>query len=112
MKRELLYSVEYLEFAEGASKRTKDKLSYAIEMLQNMDVISTKFVKHLTNTEFYELRISVDNEIRVILFTVDNDNINLSRQIVFLNGFTKKSTKDYQREIERAITILQKTIQL
>jgi len=112
MKRELSYTAEYLEFFESANKRTKDKLNYAIEILRSMDVISTKFVKKLVNTDFYELRVSVDNEVRVILFTVDNDNINSARQVILLNGFVKKSTGDYEREVERAITILKNNIPL
>ena len=55
---------------------------------------------------FFELRVSVDNEIRVILFAVDNDNINLATNVILLNGFVKKSTKDYDKEITKAINIL------
>lgn len=72
--------------------------------------IPTKFVKKLSNTDFYELRISVENEIRVILFSCDNDNINLANKIIFLNGFVKKSTKDYGAEVAIAINILKKAL--
>ena len=71
-------------------------------------LIPTRFVKKLTDTDFYELRISVDNEIRVILFSADNENINLTSSIILLNGFVKKSTKDYDKEITKAINILRK----
>ena len=40
------------------------------------------------------MRVSVDNEVRVILFAADSDNINLATRIIFLNGFIKKGTKD------------------
>lgn len=68
--------------------------------------LSSKFVKKLVGTDFFELRVSVDNEIRVILFAVDNDNINLATSVILLNGFVKKSTKDYDKEITKAINIL------
>ena len=55
----------------------------------------TKFVKKLVGTDFFELRVSVDNE-----------NINLATSIILLNGFVKKSTKDYEKEITKAINIL------
>lgn len=55
----------------------------------------TKFVKKLVGTDFFELRVSVDNE-----------NINLATRIILLNGFVKKSTKDYEKEITKAINIL------
>lgn len=67
-------------------------------------------MKKLTNTDFYELRISVDNEIRVILFAADNENINLATNIILLNGFVKKGTKDYDKEIEKAINILRRLL--
>ena len=42
------------------------------------------------------MRVSVNtNEYRTILFAVDNDNIILSKKVLLLNGFLKKSTKDY-----------------
>lgn len=110
MKRELIYSQEYLEFVETSPMRTKEKLLYATSILESITPIPTKFVKKLTNTDFYELRISVDNEIRIILFAVDNDNINLATTIIFLNGFIKKSTKDYNTEVVKAINILRRSL--
>ena len=56
------------------------------------------------------MRVSVDNEIRVILFAVDNDNINLATTVILLNGFVKKSTKDNDREKTKAINILRSLI--
>lgn len=52
------------------------------------------------------MRISVNNEVRIILFSADNENINLAKCIIFLNGFIKKSTKNYEKAIDRAINIL------
>lgn len=106
MKRELIYSPDYIEFVQNSSMRIQEKLRYATSILESTSSIHTKFVKKLTNTDFYELRISVENEVRVILFAADNNNINLATSIIFLNGFVKKSTKDYKREIAKAINIL------
>ena len=98
-------------FINAANKaNTGTKLKYAATILESLENIPTKFVKKLSNTYFYELRISVDNEIRIILFSIDNDNINLSTRILFLNGFIKKSTKDYKREINKAETILRRLL--
>ena len=110
MKRELIYSQEYLEFVQSSSKRTQEKLLYATSIFESVTPVPVKFVKKLTNTAFYELRISVDNEIRVILFAVDNENINLATSVIFLNGFIKKSTKDYEKEIIKAINILRNVL--
>ncbi len=110
VKRELIYSPEYAEFVQGANPRTREKLRYAVAILETVPLIPTKFVKKLVNTDFYELRVSVDNEVRVILFSADNDNIGLATNIVLLNGFVKKSTKDYDKEIVKAINILRRVL--
>lgn len=68
--------------------------------------LSKKFVKKIVNSDFYELRVSVDNEIRVLLFSANNENINLATEIIVLNGFIKKSSKDYDKQIKKAYNIL------
>lgn len=106
MKRNLILSPAFKEFEQSANPRTREKLRYAISILETVCPVPVKFVKKLVGTDFFELRVSVDNEIRVILFAVDNDNINLATNIILLNGFVKKSTKDYDKEITKAINIL------
>lgn len=99
-----------MAFERGVNQRTREKLRYATTLLETISPIPTKFVKKLTNTDFYELRVSVDNEVRIILFAIDSDNINLARRVVFLNGFIKKSTRDYSNEVTKAIHILRKLL--
>lgn len=108
--RQLIYSPEYLEFLKNCTPRMREKLLYATSILQTIAQIPSKFVKKLSNTHFYELRISAENEVRVILFATGNENINLASQIVFLNAFVKKSTKDYKQEIQKAMNILRKQL--
>ena len=68
-----------------------------------------KWDTHLQNTDLYEMRVSVgNNEYRTILFAVDKSNIIESTKIVLLNGFLKKSTKEYRKQIELAQSILKK----
>lgn len=111
MRRELIYSTEYMEFADSLSENEQEKMLYAVIVLGTLKSLSTKFVKKLINTVFYELRISVlDKELRVVLFPVDSENINLASRIVMLNGFVKKSTKDYDKEIRKAVNILKRVL--
>ncbi|MBQ6311359.1 MAG: type II toxin-antitoxin system RelE/ParE family toxin [Bacteroidales bacterium] len=108
--RQLIYSAEYLDFFKNSSPRTREKLLYATSILETLVQIPPKFVKKLKNTVFYELRISSENEVRVILFATGNENINQASQIVFLNAFVKKSTKDYRQEIQKAVNILRRQL--
>ena len=70
-------------------------------------MVNEKFVKKLENTIFYEIRISVGfNEYRTIIFLVNSENLIQSTEILLLNSFLKKDTKDYKKAIQKAQTIL------
>lgn len=95
------------EFYATLSDKVQEKVDYVSNILIQKKVVSTKFVKKLENTEYYEMRISVGNEYRVILFTIDHPNFIEATQVLLLNGFIKKSTKDYKKQIEIADKIIQ-----
>ncbi len=86
------------------------KIDYAVALIIHMKVVSTKFVKKLEGTYFYEMRISVDKEYRIILFAVDKENFIEAEQILLLNGFVKKSKKDYKRQIAIAEKIIKEEL--
>ena len=107
MIRELYFSEEFWTFYNKQQDRVKHKFDYVISIIQTEEVITTKFVKHLKNTDLYEMRISVGtNEYRTVLFAMDNNNIILARNILVLNAFLKKSEKDYKKQVEVAKNIL------
>lgn len=106
MNRIIRYTEEYRQFKSTLNKRAIEKLDYCIFILQSEMPLSQKFVKKVVSSDFYELRVTVDNEIRVILFSVDNSNISLATEIIVLNGFVKKSNKDYDKQIRKAYNIL------
>ena len=105
--RELYFSDEFVEFYSMIQDKVKVKFEHTMDIIRTEYVLSTKFVKHLENKNLYEMRVSVNtNEYRTILFAVDNDNIILSKKVLLLNGFLKKSTKDYSKQIKIAERIL------
>lgn len=104
--RTILRSLEFDEFYNSLPVNVQTKIEYAMNIISEIKVVNSKLIKKLVDTDFYELRISVGNEYRIILFTIDHENFIESEQLLLLNGFLKKSTKDYKREIERARLIL------
>ena len=104
--RTMIRSAEFDEFYNSLPSNVQNKVKYAMNVIAEIKVVNTKLVKKLIDTDFYELRISVGNEYRVILFTIDHENFIEAEQILLLNGFMKKSTKDYKKEIEKAEQIL------
>lgn len=104
--RTMIRSTEFDEFYNTLPQSVQSKVKYAMNVLAEIKVVNTKLVKKLVDTDFYELRISVGNEYRVILFTIDHENLIEATRILLLNGFIKKSTKDYKKEIDKAQQIL------
>lgn len=107
MERIIYKTAAYDSFYNSLNIRAKKKVDYIFEHIRTEKNISTKFVKNLINTDFYEMRISVDNEYRIILFTIDNENFINANEIVLLNGFIKKSTADYDKQIQIAQKIME-----
>lgn len=104
--RNTILTDEFNAFYDALPSKAKAKMDYAMDVLAKITVVNTKLAKKLVGTDFYELRVSVDNEYRVILFTMDHENIIEARHVIFLNGFVKKATKDYKRQIEIAEEII------
>lgn len=94
-------------FYNSLPARVQTKFKYVIDIITTIYDVSTKFVKHLQDTDLYEMRVSVgSNEYRTILFAIDKDNVIEATKIILLNGFLKKSNKDYRKQIEIAQSIL------
>lgn len=107
--RTIILSPEFETYYNSQPEKVKQKFDYALNILRSEPIPNAKFVKHLTNTDFYELRVSIgSNEHRSLLFTIDNDNIVNATQVLALNTFLKKSEKDYPKQIKLAETILKK----
>ena len=106
--RNVSISPECLEFIDNQNDRVSAKFLQLVEILGEVKIVHSNFVKKIINTEFYELRIKAGNEIRIIMFTIDHSNFAECSEIVCLNGFQKKSTKDYKKAIKQAEKLLEK----
>lgn len=107
MERIMYKTPAFDSFYNSLNIRAKKKVDYVFEHIRTEKNVSAKFVKSLVNTDFYEMRISVDNEYRIILFAIDNDNFINANEIVLLNGFIKKSTADYDKQIAIAQKLME-----
>lgn len=105
--REVYKTPQFEDFYNSLPAKVQTKFKYVIDVVMTIYNISTKFVKHLQNSDLYEMRVSVgSNEYRTILFAIDNTNVIEATKIILLNGFLKKSNKDYRKQIEIAQSIL------
>lgn len=106
MKRNLILSPAFKEFEQSANPRTREKLRYAYPYWKR----SVRYLSNLSRNWSGQISSNCGcpwtTRYGFILFAVDNDNINLVTNVILLNGFVKKSTKDYDKEITKAINIL------
>lgn len=110
--RHIIYSDEFEEYYASMNEQLKKKYDYALQIVKSQYVVSSKKVKSLENTDFYELRISISsNEYRTILLAVDHDNFIQSKNVLLLNSFLKKDTKQYKAEIKKAQNIVKRYLE-
>ena len=106
--RQVIYSEEFDAFYRGLDSKIQDKFDYGLRQY----VVNKKFVKHLENTDFYELRVSISSdEYRTVLFAIDNSSFIQSKRVILLNSFVKKGTKQYKAEIKLAERLLKKYLE-
>ena len=98
---------EFETFYAALHPKIQAKFDYVMNVISTIYNISTKFIKHLENTDLYEMRVSVgSNEYRTVLFAIDHDNVIEAKSILLLNAFLKKGNKDYRKQVEIAQSIL------
>jgi hypothetical protein len=100
--REVLITKECQEFIDNEDERVSTKFFQLIEVIEEIKIVHSNFIKKLSQTEFYELRIKAGNEIRVIMFSIDSTSFVECTKVICLYGFRKKSTKDYKKAIKKA----------
>ena len=109
--RKIIHTDEFDEYYNLLDKRAAAKYDESILYLETIYVLSKKFVKKLENAEtgIFEMRVSVGtNEHRTILFAIDHENIIQATNVILLNSFLKKDSKEYRQQIKKAINILNK----
>lgn len=104
--RRIVHTEEYDRFYSLLTPGAQKKIDWSLMLIESIQILSAKIVKKLVNTSFYELRVSQDNEYRIILFAIDKANLLEAEKVLLLNGFVKKSTEDYKREIKKAEKLL------
>ena len=110
--RNIIFSDEFEEYYASMNEQLKKKYDYALQIVKSQYLVSSKIVKSLENTDFYELRVSISsNEYRTILLAVDHDNFIQSKNVLLLNSFLKKDTKQYKAEIKKAENIVKRYLE-
>ena len=98
--RQVIYSEEFNDFYDSLDSRIQDKFDYGLRLIKTQYVVNKKFVKHLENTDFYELRVSISSdEYRTVLFAIDNYSFIQSKRVILLNSFVRKEQNNIKQRL-------------
>lgn len=103
MNRKIIfYENHFIEFYQTLDSKVKGKIQYVFELIKQVDRIPEKFLKHLTGSNgLYEIRIEYQSNIYRIFCCFDEGKL-----VVLFNGFQKKTQKTPQKEIDKAVQLM------
>jgi phage-related protein len=102
--RTLLFYKDYFEeFFVRQRVKVKEKILWTLEVIEELDHVPETYLKHITGTTgLYEIRVQQGNDIFRIFSFFDNEKL-----IVITTGFQKKTDRLPDKEIRRAIKIME-----
>ena len=94
------YKNYFTDFYATQSEKVQNKIAKTIEIIESIDRIPERYLKHLQNGLF-EMRVQLGSNIfRVFCFFDDG------KLVILLSGFQKKTQKTPKEEIERAMRLM------
>jgi len=83
------------EFLDSLSAKQAQKVTWVMELLEDLEVVPVKYFKKMTGTDgIWEIRIQSGNNIFRILGFVEENNL-----VVLNHAFQKKTQKTAKKEI-------------
>ena len=87
-----------IDFLDSLSTKQAQKMTWVLQLIEELDVIPSTYLKKLVNTEdIWEVRVQVGNNIFRLLGFFDGNNL-----VVLNHGFQKKTQKTPSKEIKLA----------
>jgi len=103
MSRQIIfYGNHFMDFYSRQDKKVQEKIQYVFQMIQSVEKVPEKFLKHLTGTDgLYEIRIEVRSDIFRVFCCFDKGKL-----VVLFNGFQKKTQKTPSGELDKAVKLM------
>jgi len=100
VRRIVIFGEHFWDFYNRQTLKIKERINWTIKLIKTVDRVPKKYLKNITGTTLYELRIiSGTNIYRIFCF------FNKGKLIVVLNGFQKKTQKTPKNEIKLALKL-------
>jgi len=96
----IFYGSYFLDFYNKQSQKVKEKINWTLGLIRDLEKVPVKYLKHIEETDLYEVRVHVGNNIFRIFCFFDKGNL-----VIIMNGFQKKTQKTPKEEIKKALKI-------
>lgn len=94
VRKVIIFGEHFWEFYNGQTPKIKERINWTIKLIKSVERVPTKYLKNITGTTLYEMRmISGTNIYRIFCF------FDKGKLVVVLNGFQKKTQKTPKNEI-------------
>jgi phage-related protein len=91
----IFYGSSFMNFYVEQSTRVQQKIDFVLKLVQTVDRVPEKFLKHLSETDgLYEIRVEWGSNIFRIFCCFDKGNL-----VVLFNAFQKKTQKTPRQEL-------------
>jgi phage-related protein len=95
------YKSYFEDFFELQRQKVKDKIIWTLKLIEEIQQVPETYLKSMENANgLFEIRIKQGSDIFRIFCIFDEGNL-----VVLFNGFTKKTQKTPNQEIEKALKI-------
>ena len=96
----ITYRNYFTDFYAVQSEKVQNKIAKTIEIIESIDKIPERYLKHLQNGLF-EMRVQLGSNIFRVFCFFDGGKL-----VILLSGFQKKTQKTPKEELERAIRLM------
>ena len=103
-KRQVIaYKKYFLDFYRKQPDKVQAKIEWTLNLIRVTQQVPEKYFKHIEGTKgLYEIRVEFGSNIYRIFSFFDKGNI-----VILGNAFNKKTQKTPEKEIEKAIKIME-----
>lgn len=96
------YKNYFDDFFKEQTRKVQDKIIKVLDILENVERVPIAYLKYIEGTNgLFEVRVQFGSDIFRIFCCFDGN-----RLVVLFSGFQKKSQKTPQKEIDRAVRIM------
>lgn len=100
VRRVIIFGGYFWDFYNKQTPKIKERINRTIKLIKSVKRVPEKYLKNITGTTLYEMRIiSGTNIYRIFCF------FSKGKLIVVLNGFQKKTQKTPKNEIKLALKL-------